>query len=185
MADQEYQRLTRARGRGITGFASLWLGRDHLLCINSTGYTEDYKRFYYRDIQAIIIRRTNHRQVWSQILAVLLALFVLFALTIGNTAAAVFFWIIVGILSLVLVLNLAFGPTVRCYLKSAVQTEELAALNRLGRARKALVRLRPLIIAAQGQFSPEEISQRMQSFNADQPAQAEVASNPASPIINP
>ena len=53
MAEAEYQRLTRAHPR--SGFAvafaarsSLWLGKDHLLCIDSTGFSESYKRFYFR-----------------------------------------------------------------------------------------------------------------------------------------
>jgi len=189
MADREYQRLTRARSRGVVGTASLWLGQDHLLSIDSTGYSEDYKRFYYRDIQAIITRRTNRRQVWSLIMTIPLALFTWGAIgtsLAGEVRWAVFFWIVVGILVLTFLLNLAFGPTVRSYLKTAVQTEELPSLNRLGRAHKAMTRLRPLIIAAQGQLAPEEIPQRMQNLIAGQPAQVEVTSNPASPSsINP
>src|SRR4051794_11160105 len=60
----KYERLTRSRPRtrfGLvsTGNGSLWLGPDHLLCIDSSGYTENYKRFYFRDIQALFIRETN------------------------------------------------------------------------------------------------------------------------------
>ena len=62
MAEKEYQRLTRARLRRAGFFtavatrSSLWLGKDHLLCIDSNGYGEDYKRFYFRDIQTITLR---------------------------------------------------------------------------------------------------------------------------------
>src|ERR1700742_3857011 len=62
MADIVYKRLTRAR----TGFSvavlartSLWLGPDHLLRIESNGYSESYKRFYFRDIQGFIVQRTT------------------------------------------------------------------------------------------------------------------------------
>ena len=61
MPEKEYIRLARGRRSNIAGFstsggyASLWQGKDHLLSIDSSGYTEEYKRFYYRDIQAIII----------------------------------------------------------------------------------------------------------------------------------
>jgi len=185
MAEPEYQRLTRARRRATmgfaayAGFASLWLGKDHMLCIESTGYTEEYKRFYYRDIQAIIIRRTNYRLIWSLIVAVPLLVFVFCAMgssSSGEIGLAVFLGIIAGMLGIILFLNLIYGPTVRCYLKSAVQTEELPSLNRLRRVRKAMVRLRPLIAAAQGQLAPGEITSQTQS---------EVASTAGSPIINP
>src|SRR5438045_8577020 len=76
MAEKEYQRLTRARSRsafGIvsTGRSSLWLGKDHLLSIESTGYTENYKRLYFRDIQGICIRKTELGKIWNLVFTVL------------------------------------------------------------------------------------------------------------------
>src|SRR5213593_2882508 len=78
MGDQEYRRLTRSRVRH-TGFftlastrSSLWLGKDHLLNIDSNRYTEEYKRFYFRDIQSITIRKTKRREIWNLVLMLLL-----------------------------------------------------------------------------------------------------------------
>jgi hypothetical protein len=59
-----------------------------------------------------------------------------------------------------LVANLLLGPTCVCHLKTAVQTEELPSLRRLRRARKVLARLRPLIVAAQGELTLGEIAAR-------------------------
>ena len=65
-APKEYQRLP-GRGTLLDGdkwyatsraMCTVWLGRDHLLLVSRAGYTENYKRFYFRDIQAIIIRKT-------------------------------------------------------------------------------------------------------------------------------
>src|SRR5438477_12551721 len=80
MAEKEYQRLTRARPRSkfavvSSGNSSLWLGKDHLLCIDSNGYTENYKRFYFRDIQALLIRKTERRKWWGLVFAVLAVAF--------------------------------------------------------------------------------------------------------------
>ena len=64
MAEREYKRLTR-RGRQTTissvssVSSNLWLGKDHLLLVESNGYSERYKRFYFKDIQALIIRKTK------------------------------------------------------------------------------------------------------------------------------
>jgi len=188
MTDSKYLRLTPTRQSGVIGNASLWLGPDHLLCVESMIFTEEYKRFYYRDIQAFIIRRTKFRGILGLIILVPLTLFTWGAIGMGyagDTGGSVFCLIMSGIFGLILLLNFAFGPTVRCYLKSAVQTEELPSLNRLGRARRAIARLRPLIIAAQGQLSPGEIPERMREFNAGKPAQDGVATNPDPPIINP
>ena len=75
MPEKEYHRLTRARPRSAFAVAfisrsSLWLGRDHLLCVDSSGYTETYKRFYFRDIQAVTIVATKRRTVFNGVLVV-------------------------------------------------------------------------------------------------------------------
>ena len=44
---------------------TLWLGDDHLLAVQSTGYSEEYTRFYLKDIQAIVSRRTISGTVWN------------------------------------------------------------------------------------------------------------------------
>ncbi|HWI55617.1 MAG TPA: hypothetical protein VNZ22_00220, partial [Bacillota bacterium] len=80
-----YERLTRAYPR--SGFAvavaarsSLWLGPDHLLCIETTGYTETYKRFYFRDIQAVLIRQTKRQRNWTLAFGGLSLLFTIIAI---------------------------------------------------------------------------------------------------------
>ena len=64
MPEVEYRRLTRARNRSrfalvATSRASLWLAKDHLLQIDTSGYTENYKRFHFRDIQALVLCKTD------------------------------------------------------------------------------------------------------------------------------
>jgi hypothetical protein len=78
-----------------------------------------------------------------------------------NDAASIVWWIISVVLSAFLAANTLMGPTCVCHLKTAVQTEELTPLRRLRRARKVLARVRPLIVAAQGELTPEEIAARM------------------------
>ena len=71
-----------------TSRASLWVGKDHLLCIDTNGYTETYKRFYFRDIQAVILRKTVEWHIMSVILSVIIGGFALFALLAGNAGVA-------------------------------------------------------------------------------------------------
>ena len=150
------------------GFSSLWLGRDHLLTVESTGYTEEYKRFYYRDIQAITIRKTKRQAVTGVVMGVVTLFFAGLALAVGNAygddGGSIFCWVVAGVLGVLFIINLAAGPTTTCYLRSAVQTEELPSLGRWRRANKALARLRPLIIAAQGELAPGEVALRMQEM---------------------
>src|SRR5205085_1469887 len=60
---QNQIRYRRVRGLWRTGSLSrsaLFTADDHLLlCDYRTGFTERYKRFYFRDIEAIIIRKTS------------------------------------------------------------------------------------------------------------------------------
>jgi hypothetical protein len=172
MPEKEYLRLTRARSRSAFAVAfmsrsSLWLGKDHLLCIDSNGYTETYKRFYFRDIQVVTLAATLRRKVWNGVLLVPIVICLAGLATNLSTrpradAATVMAWAIVTLVFVVpfLIHNL-LGPTCICHLRTAVQIEELPSLNRLRRARKVLERIRPLISAVQGGLSPEEISLRM------------------------
>jgi hypothetical protein len=58
-----------------------------------------------------------------------------------------------------------------CQIRTAVQIEDLP-IRRLGKARKILERIRPLIAEAQGQLTPEEIQSQMQALAASPPAGA-------------
>jgi len=173
MAEKEYQRLTWSRMRRtglLTAFAtrsSLWLGKDHLLCIDSTGYGEDYKRFYFRDIQALTLVATNRRSVWNWVLGVLLfscaAAWGIDLLTPQDLSLA---GIITGsvvtlFFAVLLLINNLCGPSCACHLRTAVQTEVLPSLNRLRRARRVLDRIRPLIEEAQGRLSAEKLASKL------------------------
>ena len=162
MAEKEYRRLTRPRSRTAFGIvstsrASLWLGKDHLLCIDTNGYTENYKRFYFRDIQAVIIRKTIVWHVWSAVLALFAGLFALIAILGGDVVMGWVFGSIAGLFVLALLINILRGPTCSFHMRTAVQVESFPSVHRLRGARHALEQLRPLIAAAQGQLPPEDI----------------------------
>ena len=60
------------RGSGVVNVLTLWEGDTHLLLVNSWPTGESYRRFFFADIQAIILRRTKRRLVFNIILGVLL-----------------------------------------------------------------------------------------------------------------
>ena len=191
---EEYTRLARARARSIfavafTSRSSLWLAADHLLCVDSTGYAETYKRFYFRDIQAILLVTTDRKSNWNWALSILLSfslLLLVVALLMGPNVAAA---IICGTFSLLfavpLVINNISGPTCLCQLQTAVQLEELCPLRRIRRARKVFARLRPLIVAAQGEMPVEEIVSRMQAAAVSSEGLTKAALHPAVPAPPP
>jgi hypothetical protein len=189
--EKEYMRLPGSgrRRQGLISAVSirsrLWLGKDHLLSVDSQYYSEDYKRFYFRDVQAVIIRKTRNGAIGNVILGFLLAAGVLgFISTSGGPA--IFWAIFAGFWIFGLLLNTAFGPTCVSHLRTAVQTDELPSLKRLRRAQKVLARLRPLIAQAQGEIPREEIPAWMaglsqSSSGAEMSAPPVITAAPAPP----
>ena len=195
MADPPYQRLTRERYSSQFALVaaarqSLWLGDDHLLLVTQTGFTESYKRFYFRDIQAIIVRETPRREVWNAILGVPLALcligLIASAIRPANWTAFIVWSTLAAVFLAPFLLNNFRGRACACQLRTAVQTEEIASLRRLRLTRSVLDRIRPLIVAAQGRLTPDEVSARLQaeaSVITPPPAPATPAS-PLPPVIS-
>lgn len=170
MAEIQYQRLTwnRAKfGISMATRSSLWLGPDHLLFVETTGYTETYKRFYFRDIQAISVRETGTFAMVNGILGIIFgAAMIPILLSIRSGDGIVIFWLVfvLLLLGLPLALNIIWGPTCTSFLRTAVQTQEMASLARVRKTRRILNRIRPLIAAAQGEISAEEVSARLRGI---------------------
>jgi len=190
---QKYKRLTWQRGSNQFGVIavsrySLWLGDDHLLLIETTGYSEKYKRFFFRDIQAFTIRQTKGRMVWNLVWGALLTIS---SLIIWGAAsddpfaegAIIAFSIVGAVFGIPLVVNTLLGPMCAVEIRTAVQTEKLPSLCRLRKTRKVMNRVRPLITAAQGQLTGEEAAARMQE-PAPSPAAATAPTDEMPPVIS-
>ena len=134
------------RGRRI----QLWQGEEHLLLVKWDGYREYYKRFDYRDIQALVVRKTPDGTIVNTVLLVVFCLFAGLALAVSDVGGRITLLFLAGIFGMLALVNALYGPTCRCALRTAVQTEELPSLDRLRRAREVFNRLRPLIENAQG-----------------------------------
>jgi hypothetical protein len=162
MARQEkiYRRLP-GRGTNLLQHFRLYQGPDHLLLVASFGFTESYKRFFYRDIQAITLEMTPMGKVWTGIWGFFVVMFgMVTALAAGGAAIA--FGIVAGVFLTLLIANLALGPTCKCHIRTAVQTEHLSNFRRLRGARKVLGRIETLIQEAQGEANPEALRQQWQ-----------------------
>jgi hypothetical protein len=175
VAEKEYTRLTRPAvynsGRIVVALSSrqsLWLAKDHLLSIRSNRFTEEYRRFYFRDIQAITIRRTRRRQFWNMVLCLLLLVFLgLFVSQVTQSGLSSDLWawsVVLALVGVPLLMNNLRGPTCTCYIRTAVQVEELPSMNRVSKVHKILGRIRPLIAAAQGELTPEQLSSGLQEL---------------------
>jgi hypothetical protein len=155
----EYTRLP-GRGYAYLGFgrSSLWLGPDHLLLINRRGYTEEYKRFYYRDIRALVIRNNGKYSAWNIVLGSITGM-ALLILAMGyfvwdwELAVLMISSIFVVPFLLILIFHLAKGPTCSTHLYTAVHAEELPSMNRTTKSLKVMRMIGSRIEATQGTLS--------------------------------
>lgn len=162
-----YRRLPGRLWFSLVGRYSIWLGSDHLLCVWNHYFTEDYKRFYFQDVQAIVIGETQRRRTLGIVFAIFAALFALLALVTGRNPAALFPGILFLLSVALLVGNWARGPTCVCRLRTAVQTEELACLRRLRVAQKVARLIQSRVEAAQGRLSRSDLQSRMETRAAE------------------
>ena len=152
----QYRRLP-GRSRGLMGSASLWLARDHVLLVHSRGYVESYRRFYFRDIQAVLLRRTAAAWLWALVLALPLALTLLGAV-VSDGVGRMSWLIASGPFALALLIHVLRGASCVCHVRTAVEQTELPALRRLRVARRTCERLRALVEDAQGSVAAETLA---------------------------
>lgn len=147
--NSRYRRLPGGGG-GFFHRSSLWLGAEHILLVTDSTVGERYRRFYFADIQGF----ASHRTAWWLVNA---AWLILLALGLGAIAVFAFDELpeqltmatVAAVPLVFALLQLFRGPTCACFIKTAVQFERLAPLNRTRQLRKVLARLRPLIEQAQ------------------------------------
>ena len=153
-------RKVRGAGRGTFERVRLYFGPDHLLQVKSTGHSETYSRFYFRDIQALQLRQTSFGTMITVALAGFTILFASVALMTDDIAQIV--WAVFsGVCLALLAVNFFQGPTCHCQIRTAVQTRRLDSLNRLKQAQTFLAQIKPEIDAGQGVLPPEEVTRRI------------------------
>jgi hypothetical protein len=152
-----YQKLPGVKKGFLIGKFSLWQGGDHLLYIFSRFGAEDYKRFYFNDIQAIITRKTVIGRIQNIIMGSFILMFLL-PVFFFDGGWSVFYGVICGLTFIFLLINFFKGPTCETKLLTAVQAERLQSLNRLKTACRVMDRLRPHIQQVQGVLKPEDLA---------------------------
>lgn len=170
---KEYRKLpgrgNRREGTFIAGAvrqSRLWLGQDHLLLVDSTLNAQELKRFYFRDIQAITVRRTTLGRRWNFFLLVLGAWFGGAGLLVDGDVWQILLFLVALVCAVILILNSIFGPTSECHLQTAVQRELLPSLGRFRTALKVVKILRPHIEQAQGSLTADQARERAATLTA-------------------
>jgi hypothetical protein len=140
---------------------SLWQGADHLLQVEKDGYTENYRRFYFADIESFTIRRDNRRRNYSITLGILLAFFVWIIVMVPGPAKIVLS-VPAAILAIALIVNFQKGPTCVTHLTTAVQRQEIQSLRRVRTAERALNEIFNGSQQTQGLLSAEDARLRFE-----------------------
>jgi len=154
MKSPSERRYRRLPGRPVSfGRASLWLGEDHLLSVHSNRFSEDYRRYYLRDIQAFILERTGPVSLWAYFMGALAAGFLVPGLF--SDFYKTFLWVSGGLFLGIALYVIALGPTCACYIQTAVSREQLWSLQWIRTAEKTLHILQPQIEQTQGPMTAE------------------------------
>lgn len=141
------------------GTCRVWLGEDHVLVVQSRGYTETYKRFFFKDIQTVVVQGNHMWRMWNGIWGGLFLLFAILAVAAQDSVGSVVLLCLGVPFGVVFVINLILGPMCACSIRTAVQSERIPALNRLRDTQKFIARIEPFIIAAQGELPTETLSE--------------------------
>jgi hypothetical protein len=162
-----YRKLPGTR-RGFIRKSSVWAGPDHLLLVRGTRFRDEYKRFYYRDVQAIAVARTPRFHISTRAAAIAFACWVAATVvqillreasgfeSIGPVSAGVAFYGLLGLVVLAIIWAYISGrESCRCRIYTAVSGDELPSVYRMWTARKFLAEVEPLIAQTQGTIAGE------------------------------
>jgi hypothetical protein len=128
----------------------MWMGSDHILLVKSAWFREEYKRFYLRDIQAIVVAPGARFHVSTPMLILALA-WLLPGFGIAFWPSYVVIGWGIGIVAMAAVwLTLSIAGSCRCRLYTAVSKDDLPSLYRTWTARRFLRKVQPRIEEVQG-----------------------------------
>jgi len=157
-------RMSRLPGRAIKHFGwamqrhQLWMSEEYLLSREITLIQEDVRRYYYRDIQAIISTPTRTWITCSWLagtLLVILAACGILAAVMGSPVAVALAAVSGAVPLAILLGNLILGPSCRTMLYTAATEATLHSLGRQRAADRAVALLLPFIEAAQRGVTPQ------------------------------
>lgn len=152
------EQMRRLPGRSIRHFGlgfqrhQLWLTETHVLYREIFGYREDVKRFYYRDIQAIVSTPTSSWKTCSWIagsLLVFLAICGGVSAYLGAMMPFALAWVLATVSLVILLGNFVLGPSCSTTLYTAAAEAPLYSLGRKRSAEKAIARISAMAQEAQ------------------------------------
>lgn len=124
-----------SRVRSLTGGTKWYLSSDCLLAAKLMMYTVEYRRFYLRDLECIVVWPSRW---WRYRLIIPGVLFAAFGAGLWQWANSTSGEIFIGIGLAWVVLELALGPTAQSRVRTTGVSVDLPLVRRTRRARKVL-----------------------------------------------
>ena len=152
------EQMRRLPGRSIRHFGlglqrhQLWLAESHVLYREIFAFQEEVKRFYYRDIQAVVCTPTRTWHACSWLAGSLLALLAVcggISAYLGYMVPFAMAWILATVALAILLGNLVLGPSCTTTLYTAAAEAPLYSLGRVRSAEKAIARIATMVQHAQ------------------------------------
>jgi hypothetical protein len=149
-----YSPVKGCQHRGfLGGLSRLWLADDHLLLVRNEGWKEYYRKFYFQDIQALIIAENKQRRNQSIIFLLIILSLLIFAGLSGDIGRGIH--LIIALLTFVISLvNWFMGATCTVQITTAVQTSSLPC-KLLPAAQRLQKQLNVAVQQVQGDFTPD------------------------------
>jgi hypothetical protein len=148
-----YRRLPGSAGLIVS--KRLWLGQDHVLLVSSNVLSQEYRRFYFNDIEAIVLAEIESAaRFYGFVLSIMAGVFTVGLAASGYTFWAVFCVIVCG----GLIVFTRTRPLVRCSLKTRIGTQPLASLKHVNTARRVTAILKVEIERVQGMLPAASLS---------------------------
>jgi len=138
-----------SRVGSLTGGTKWYLSEDCLLAAKRVMYAVEYRRFYLRDLESIVVWPNRLWLLRPIIPAVLLGAFGALWYRTNFTVCAIFGGMGLGWV----LLELALGPTAKARIRTTGATFDLPLVRRTRRARKILSKIDTAVRAARGGVS--------------------------------
>jgi hypothetical protein len=165
---------TISRVRNLLGFTRWYLSEDCLLAAKQTMYSVEYRRFYLRDLESVVVWPSR---LWLLRLIIPTALLAALAAVFGKWVDLTVGTVFVGLAIAWLLLELGLGPTANSYIRTTGTSVDLPLVSRTRRSRKVLAKIDAAVRAARGIEQPSHSGILSQS--ADSSVQRRAATSSA------
>jgi hypothetical protein len=159
MGKKSIKKLSRING--LLHWTNLYALEDHLLIEKVTGYSEEYRRFFYDDIISILTYKHPNWKI-KVLLDFLLAAFGIFIIFQLRPFNSPFYFILITLFIsspflLFLVFDLLLGPTSKGQIRTLTSTEDITLAKRYRKSKKVLQKLQDRIEERQGVIDNESL----------------------------